>query len=40
VRGGKEWDDPLNMVSQGLSEAADGIGEAMFLFKSNLGSSP
>jgi len=40
VRGGNECDDPLNMLSQGLSEAADEIDEAMFLFKSNLGSSP
>lgn len=40
VRGGNECDDPLNMLSQGLSEAANEIDEAMFLFKSNLGSFP
>lgn len=40
VRGGNVCDDPLNMVSQGLSEAADEIDGVMFLSKSNWGSSP
>jgi len=42
VRGGNDCDNPLNMVSQGLleAEAADEIDESIFLFKSNLGSSP
>jgi hypothetical protein len=40
VRGGRLCDDPLNMVSQGLSNGADGTREACFLFGSNCGSSP
>ena len=40
VRGGNICDDPVNMVSQGLSDAADKIDEVLSLFKSNLGNSP
>ena len=39
VRGGRLCDDPLNMVSQGLSDRTDGTNEVLFLFF-NSGNSP
>jgi len=39
VRGGRTCDEPLNMVSQGLSEGINGTSETSF-FDSSFGSSP
>jgi hypothetical protein len=39
VRGGRTWDDPLNRVSQGLSDGINGISETSFIDFS-FGSSP
>lgn len=38
VRGGRLCDDPLNIVSQGLSDGTDGTNEVWFLL--NSGNSP
>ena len=40
VRGGRLWDDPLNMVSHGVTDGTNETSGVWFLFKLNSGNSP